>query len=171
MDCGRSKDACGNADERDRRTAVAQPQCGGSGDETEFAGLGLDTTSTAAWPASTSPTAEGVGRFLGSLGLLKAKQRSAYTVHADEAADVDSIWATVQMCAATRIGHGVRIIDDVGFDADGSGTLGRLLQLLRDSQIPLEFCPSSNVQTAARSASIGNDPFRRLDDLRFQDDR
>ena len=71
------------------------------------------------------------------------------------------------MCGANRIGHGVRIIDDVSIDADGAATLGRLRRLLRDRQIPLELCPSSNVQTGA-VASIAEHPFRRLDDLGFR---
>ncbi len=80
---------------------------------------------------------------------------------------LDSIWAAVQLCAATRIGHGVRIIDDVSLGSDGGATLGRLAGYLRDWQIPFEFCPSSNVQTGA-VASIADHPLRRLDDLGFR---
>ena len=105
-------------------------------------------------------------RFLPAFDLLK-QNNAVYTIHAGEAAGVDSIWAAVQLCAATRIGHGVRIIDDVSIDADGVATLGRFSSYLRDWQIPLEFCPSSNVQTGA-VASIAEHPFRRLDDLGFR---
>ncbi len=105
-------------------------------------------------------------RFLPAFDLLK-RNNAVYTIHAGEAAGVDSIWAAVQLCAATRIGHGVRIIDDVSIDADGVATLGRLAGYLRDWQIPLEFCPSSNVQTGA-VASIAEHPIRRLDDLGFR---
>ena len=61
----------------------------------------------------------------------------------------------------------MRIIDDISFDADGKATLGRLAAFVRDTRIPLEMCPSSNVHTGV-SASISDHPIKQLSDLRFR---
>jgi adenosine deaminase len=53
------------------------------------------------------------------------------------------------------------------FDADGKATLGRLAAYVRDTRIPLEMCPSSNVHTGV-SASIADHPIKQLSDLRFR---
>src|SRR3954454_1345142 len=72
-----------------------------------------------------------------------------FTIHAGEAFGLPSIWQALQWCGADRLGHGVRIVDDIV-----GGQLGRLSSYVRDKRIPLELCPSSNVQTGA-AASIG----------------
>ncbi len=105
-------------------------------------------------------------RFLPAFELLK-QHNAAYTIHAGEAAGVDSIWAAVQLCGASRIGHGVRIVEDLSDGEDGQADLGRVAAYVRDWQIPLELCPSSNVQTGA-ARSIADHPFRRLDHLGFR---
>jgi adenosine deaminase len=89
------------------------------------------------------------------------------TIHAGEAFGPPSIWEAIQYCGAERLGHGVRIIDDISFDADGKPTLGRLAAFVRDTRIPLEMCPSSNVHTGV-SASISDHPIKQLSDLRFR---
>jgi adenosine deaminase len=86
-----------------------------------------------------------------------------FTIHAGEAFGLPSIWQAIQWCGADRLGHGVRIIDDVS----GDGRLGRLAAYVRDKRIPLELCPSSNVQTGA-VASIAEHPIGLLRDLRFR---
>jgi adenosine deaminase len=58
------------------------------------------------------------------------------TIHAGEAYGPDSIAQAVHKCGAHRIGHGVRLRES-----------GDLLNYLNDHRIPLEMCPSSNVQT------------------------
>jgi adenosine deaminase len=60
------------------------------------------------------------------------------TIHAGEAYGPQSIAQALHVCGAHRIGHGCRLIED-----------GDLLQYLNDHRIPLECCPSSNVQTGA----------------------
>jgi len=65
------------------------------------------------------------------------------------------------------LGHGVRIIDDITVAEDGTATLGRLAQYVRDKRIPLEMCPSSNVQTGA-AASIAEHPIGLLRQLSFR---
>jgi adenosine deaminase len=88
-----------------------------------------------------------------------------FTIHAGEAFGLPSIWQAIQWCGADRLGHGVRIIDDI---TPGSPpTLGRLAAYVRDKRIPLELCPSSNVQTGA-APSIAEHPIGLLRDLRFR---
>src|SRR2546430_1524865 len=86
-----------------------------------------------------------------------------FTIHAGEAFGLRSIWQALQWCGADRLGHGVRIVDDIS----GDGKLGRLAAYVRDKRIPLELCPSSNVQTGA-AASIAEHPIGLLRDLRFR---
>ena len=90
-----------------------------------------------------------------------------FTIHAGEAFGLPSIHEAIAFCGADRLGHGVRIVDDIEVDADGTARLGRLAALLRDKRIPFEMCPSSNVQTGA-VASIAEHPFDRLARLRFR---
>jgi adenosine deaminase len=68
------------------------------------------------------------------------------TIHAGEAFGLPSIWEAVQFCGAERLGHGVRIVDDIT-GPDGEEQLGRLASFVRDRRIPLELCPTSNVNT------------------------
>jgi adenosine deaminase len=90
-----------------------------------------------------------------------------FTIHAGEAFGLPSIHEAIAFCGADRLGHGVRIVDDISEDPDGTFRLGRLASLLRDKRIPLELCPSSNVQTGAVD-SIADHPFDRLARLRFR---
>ena len=103
-----------------------------------------------------------------------------FTIHAGEAFGLPSIWQAIQWCGADRLGHGVRIVDDITLSSSlpssvtsSGGTesappvLGRLASYVRDKRIPLELCPSSNVQTGA-AASIAGHPIGLLHDLRFR---
>ena len=94
------------------------------------------------------------------------RENSHFTIHAGEAFGLPSIWQAIQWCGADRLGHGVRIIDDIT-PGDGAPALGRLAAYVRDKRIPLEMCPSSNVQTGA-AASIAEHPIGLLRDLRFR---
>jgi adenosine deaminase len=85
-----------------------------------------------------------------------------FTIHAGEAFGLPSIWQAIQWCGADRLGHGVRIVDDIQ-----GRHLGRLAAYVRDKRIPLELCPSSNVQTGA-APSIAEHPIGLLRDLRFR---
>ncbi|MFN8155941.1 MAG: adenosine deaminase [Candidatus Nanopelagicales bacterium] len=89
------------------------------------------------------------------------------TIHAGEAFGLPSIHEAVAFCGCERLGHGVRIVDDISVAADGTAHLGRLAQYVRDLRIPLELCPSSNVQTGA-AASIAEHPIGLLSRLRFR---
>jgi len=105
-------------------------------------------------------------RFLESFQLLR-RNNAYYTIHAGEADGCHSIWEAVQVCGANRIGHGVAVIEDIQQDERGKEVLGDFAAYVLDQQIPLEMCPTSNVQTGA-VASISEHPVRRLDRLGFR---
>jgi len=95
------------------------------------------------------------------------RENAHFTIHAGEAFGLPSIWQAIQWCGADRLGHGVRIIDDMTVAPSGEVTLGRLASYVRDKRIPLEMCPSSNIQTGA-APSIAEHPIGLLKDLRFR---
>jgi adenosine deaminase len=88
------------------------------------------------------------------------------TIHAGEAFGLPSIWEAVQFCNAERLGHGVRIADDIRAVGD-TFELGRLANFIRDRRIPLEICPTSNVHTGA-AATLASHPIELLRRLRFR---
>jgi adenosine deaminase len=75
------------------------------------------------------------------------------TIHAGEAYGPPSIAQALHDCGAHRIGHGCRLRED-----------GDLLHYVVDHRIPLECCPSSNVQTGA-IASLATHPLRLYKNL------
>src|SRR5690606_15589375 len=97
------------------------------------------------------------------------RENAHFTIHAGEAFGLPSIWEALQWCGADRLGHGVRIVDDIEVDdgVRGGARLGRLAAYVRDKRIPLEMCPSSNVQTGA-APSIAAHPIGLLRRLRFR---
>jgi adenosine deaminase len=90
-----------------------------------------------------------------------------FTIHAGEAFGLPSIWQALQWCGADRLGHGVRIVDDITVGPNGEVELGLLAAYVRDKRIPLEMCPASNVQTGA-ATSIPEHPIGLLTKLRFR---
>ncbi len=95
------------------------------------------------------------------------RENAHFTIHAGEAFGLPSIWEAIQYCGADRLGHGVRIIDDITAHEDGSVTIGPLAAYVRDKRIPLEMCPASNVQTGA-AESVAEHPIGLLTKLRFR---
>jgi adenosine deaminase len=89
------------------------------------------------------------------------------TIHAGEAFGLPSIWEALQWCGAERLGHGVRIVDDIEVRPDGEVRIGRLAQFVRDNRVPLEMCPTSNVHTGA-VATIAEHPIDLLRRLRYR---
>jgi adenosine deaminase len=102
-------------------------------------------------------------RFKDAFTFL-AQNNFPATVHAGEAAGLESIQSALVDGRALRLGHGVRIAEDIMVefedDDDASGTedgeesiglvtLGDLSSWIRDRGIALEICPSSNLQTGA----------------------
>ena len=101
-------------------------------------------------------------RFAEAFTYLK-RNNFEFTIHAGEAFGLPSIWEAVQLCGASRLGHGVRLVSDIAPD----GRLGELAGYIRDRRIALELCPSSNLQTGVCS-SIREHPFGLLADLQFR---
>ncbi|MEZ2372214.1 adenosine deaminase [Arthrobacter sp. RCC_34] len=97
------------------------------------------------------------------------------TVHAGEADGLASIQSALVDGRALRLGHGVRIAEDVtvDFEADDDGeqigmvSFGTLAAWVRDRGIALEVCPSSNLQTGA-IASFGDDISAHPIDMLYQ---
>jgi adenosine deaminase len=126
-------------------------------------------------------------RHLDAFEYLR-RENAHFTIHAGEAFGLPSIWEAIQWCGADRLGHGVRIVDDVTIEGLsfnhwldrhpedphalehldlGTVSLGRLAAYVRDMRIPLEMCPSSNLQTGA-ARSIALHPITLLKRLRFR---
>lgn len=119
-------------------------------------------------------------RHLDAFEYLR-RENAHFTIHAGEAFGLPSIWEAIQWCGADRLGHGVRIVDDLlvrdrAFGDDVAAAiaaepaevhLGRLAAYVRDTRIPLEMCPSSNVQTGAAD-SVALHPISLLKRLRFR---
>ncbi|MFF0491172.1 adenosine deaminase [Nocardia sp. NPDC004068] len=104
-------------------------------------------------------------RHLDAFEYMRANHGS-FTIHAGEAFGLPSIHEALAFCGCDRLGHGVRITDDI-FDSDSEPTLGLVANHVRDKRIPLELCPSSNVQTGA-VPSLEKHPFDLLARLRFR---
>jgi adenosine deaminase len=119
-------------------------------------------------------------RHLDAFEYLR-RENAHFTIHAGEGFGLPSIWEAIQWCGADRLGHGVRIVDDVmvagrpysvdvahAATADLSEvTLGGLAGYVRDRRIPLEMCPSSNLQTGA-AESVALHPISLLKRLKFR---
>ena len=105
-------------------------------------------------------------RHLDAFEYLR-RENAHFTIHAGEAFGLPSIWEALQWCGADRLGHGVRIIDDISLAFDGTAQLGLLAAYVRDKRIPLEMAPTSNVQTGA-AESIAKHPIGLLKDLGFR---
>ncbi|MEV5339819.1 adenosine deaminase [Streptomyces sp. NPDC052773] len=105
-------------------------------------------------------------RHLDAFEFLK-RENNHFTIHAGEAFGLPSIWQALQWCGADRLGHGVRIVDDIEVAEDGTVRLGRLASYVRDKRIPLELCPTSNLQTGA-ARSYAEHPIGLLRRLRFR---
>ncbi|WP_104180150.1 adenosine deaminase [Arthrobacter sp. B0490] len=120
-------------------------------------------------------------RFADAFTFLAGEQFPV-TVHAGEAAGLESIQDALVAGRALRLGHGVRIAEDIEIEesedeevADGEevgiANLGRIASWVRDRGIPLELCPSSNLQTGAIGAfgdTIDAHPFDLLYQLGFK---
>ncbi len=96
-----------------------------------------------------------------------ARENFHITIHAGEGFGLPSIWEALQWCGAERLGHGVRVVDDIDVHPDGTVTLGRLASFVRDRRVCLEMCPTSNVHTGA-APSIAEHPIKLLRALQFR---
>jgi adenosine deaminase len=98
------------------------------------------------------------------------RENAHFTIHAGEGFGLPSIWQAIQRCGADRLGHGVRIVDDIDLTDPSHPRLGRLAAYVRDCRIPLEMCPSSNLHTHAvpGMTSIADHPIGMLKELGFR---
>ena len=115
------------------------------------------------------------------LGFPASKHQAAFdylasryfpvTIHAGEADGIASIESAIYDGRALRLGHGVRLAEDVSIDgSDANATfvsLGVLSQWVKDRGITLELAPSSNLQTGA-IAAWGDDIMDHPFDLLYQ---
>ncbi|GAA4265420.1 adenosine deaminase [Frondihabitans peucedani] len=106
---------------------------------------------------------------------LLAREFFPVTVHAGEADGLDSIKSALFDGRTLRLGHGVRLAEDVAvIDRDGDHTtvgLGPIAAWVRDREIALELSPSSNLQTGAIAqwgTELYDHPFDLLYQLGFQ---
>lgn len=117
-------------------------------------------------------------------GFLPSRHRDAFdylaseffpvTVHAGEAAGLDSIRSALLDGRALRLGHGVRIAEDLDVVSRAGDEVlvqfGHLARWVRDREIPLELSPTSNLQTGAISTwgeELADHPFDLLYQLGF----
>jgi len=77
-----------------------------------------------------------------------AEHGLSITIHAGEADGPNSIAAALDECGAMRIGHGIRITDDIA-----GATFGPVATRVHRDRIPLEVCPTSNLHTLGISAA------------------
>ena len=87
-------------------------------------------------------------KYIAAFDYIRGKNFNI-TIHAGEAFGVESIWQAIQICGAHRIGHGVRLIEDMSMENGSVTKLGSLSQFILDRRIPMEMCLSSNVGTGA----------------------
>jgi adenosine deaminase len=94
------------------------------------------------------------------------------TVHAGEADGLDSIRGALFDGRALRLGHGVRLADDITAasedDENKYVTLGPVAQWVKDREIALEIAPSSNLQTNAYGTELADHPFDLFYQLGFR---
>ena len=95
------------------------------------------------------------------------RENFSITIHAGEAFGPPSIWQALQYCGAHRIGHGVRLVEDMAISDGQVVKLGPLATYVRDKRIPLELCPSSNVDTGA-VPTLAEHPIRHFIGQRFR---
>jgi adenosine deaminase len=105
-------------------------------------------------------------RHLDAFQLMQ-RENGHFTIHAGEGFGLPSIWEALQWCNADRLGHGVRIVDDITVSVDGVAALGKLAGYVRDTRVPLEMCPTSNVNTGV-CASVADHPIGLLKELGFR---
>ncbi len=103
--------------------------------------------------------------YLSAFAYLQG-ENAHFTIHAGEAYGPASIWQAISICGAERLGHGVRIIEDIDF-SKSAPKLGLLAAYVRDRRIPLELCPTSNLQTGAVK-DYASHPIGVLEKMRFR---
>ena len=92
---------------------------------------------------------------------LALENNFPFTIHAGEVGGSKYIGEAVNQCGAARIGHGLGIRDDLSIDENGDLNMSDLALLIRDRQIALEMCPTSNIHIGVVD-SISEHPINAL---------
>jgi adenosine deaminase len=106
-------------------------------------------------------------RHLDAFEYLR-RENAHFTIHAGEAFGLPSIWEALQWCGAERLGHGVRIVDDIEIGADGEARLGRLASFVRDRRRRQHRAASD--RPAAAHGLPGHRQHRQPADVRHVDE-
>ena len=77
---------------------------------------------------------------------LLQRKSFPFTIHAGESDSFASMLEAINLCGASRIGHGIRIMDEIDISQD-QAVLSDASKAIRDQQIHLEMSPTSNLQT------------------------
>jgi adenosine deaminase len=104
-------------------------------------------------------------RHADAFNLLRLESMP-FTIHAGESVGVPSIWGAVAVCGANRIGHGIKLMEDIDLSGD-TERLGVLAHYIRDRRIALEVAPSSNLQTGG-AKTLAEHPINELYKLGFR---
>jgi len=112
----------------------------------------------AGWPPS---------RHLDAFQYIK-RENFHITIHAGEGFGLPSIWEAVQFCGTERLGHGVRIVDDIQISPEGNVRLGRLSALHPRPPDPAGDVP--DLERADRRGAVDRaaHPIRLLRQLSFR---
>ncbi|GII87602.1 adenosine deaminase [Sphaerisporangium siamense] len=125
---------------------------------------GVDAARATLDHALAEPPRDLVGLGLAGLEEVRARHRDTFRdafraataaglhslPHAGEVGGPPIIWEAVEGLRAERIGHGIRCLDDP-----------RLVAHLRETRLPLEVCPTSNVRTR-QVPDLASHPLPRL---------
>lgn len=141
--------------QNDRSKEVAQLTIDNYGERSGGYVVGFDI----AGPENGFPPADHADAF-----ALLRENLVPFTIHAGEDAGVDSLRDAVVQ-GANRLGHGVRVYEDFTASLEGI-ECKQVASAIRDRQIPLEICPTSNVQTGVCD-NLADHPFSLLDEMRF----
>ena len=106
-------------------------------------------------------------RHLDAFEYLR-RENAHFTIHAGEAFGLPSIWEAIQWCGADRLGHGVRIVDDVHVAAGRDGRRWAASRRTSVTSASRSSCARRRTSRPGRPASMAEHPIGLLADLKFR---